>query len=320
MECRPIVFAEKPRSPAKTVDSESTVMKTTLEELQAFTAVAGAGSITAAAEQLGQTVSGVSRALGRLEKKLDTTLLRRTTRRIALTEEGAAFLAHARAILASIDEAEELMAARRQKPSGRLRVNAATPFMLHAVVPLVPEFRRAYPQITLELDTDELNIDLLERRTDIAIRIGALRDSTLHARPLGTSRIRVLASPAYLAAQGRPKTVAALARHTLLGFTQPESLNRWPLRGAHGDEWQIAPDITASSGETLRQLALQGAGIVCLSDFMTAGDRTRGDLVQLLAKDTVDVRQPLNAVYYRNTQLAARIACFLDFLAARLGQ
>ena len=294
-------------------------MKTTLEELQAFTAVVDGGSITAAAERLGQTVSGISRALARLEKKLDTTLLRRTTRRTELTEEGQAFLARTRAILASIDEAEEHMAARRRQPAGRLRVNAATPFMLHVVAPLVPQFRRAFPQITLELDTDELNIDLLERRTDIAIRIGALRDSTLHARPLGTSRIRVLASPAYLAAQGRPKTVAALARHTLLGFTQPESLNRWPLRGAHGDEWQITPDITASSGETLRQLALQGAGIVCLSDFMTAGDRTRGDLVQLLAKDTVDVRQPLNAVYYRNTQLAARIACFLDFLAARLG-
>ena len=294
-------------------------MKTTLDELQAFTTVVDTGSITAAADQLGQTVSGVSRALGRLEKKLDTTLMRRTTRRIALTEEGTAFLAHARAILAAIDEAEELMVARRQKPAGRLRVNAATPFMLHAVVPLVPEFRLAYPQITLELDTDELNIDLLERRTDIAIRIGALRDSTLHARPLGTSRLRVLASPAYLAEFGRPKSVAALGKHTLLGFTQPESLNRWPLRGAHGDEWQITRDIMASSGETLRQLALQGAGIVCLSDFMTAGDRRRGDLVQVLAKDTVDVRQPINAVYYRNTQLAARIACFLDFLAARLG-
>ena len=294
-------------------------MKITLDELQSFTTVVDTGSITAAAEQLGQTVSGVSRALGRLEKKLDTTLMRRTTRRIALTEEGTAFLAHARAILASIDEAEELMVARRQKPAGRLRVNAATPFMLHAVVPLVPEFRRAYPQITLELDTDELNIDLLERRTDIAIRIGALRDSTLHARPLATSRLRVLASPAYLAEFGRPKSVAALGKHTLLGFTQPESLNRWPLRGEHGDEWQITRDITASSGETLRQLALQGAGIVCLSDFMTAGDRTRGDLVQVLAKETVEVRQPINAVYYRNTQLAARIACFLDFLATRLG-
>lgn len=295
-------------------------MKTTLDELQAFIAVVDTGSITAAADRLGQTVSGMSRALGRLEKKLDTTLLRRTTRRIELTEEGAAFLAHARAILDAIDAAEEQMAARRQKPAGRLRVNAATPFMLHAVVPLVPQFRRAYPQITLELDTDELNIDLLERRTDIAIRIGALRDSTLHARPLGTSRIRVLASPGYLAEHGRPKSVASLGQHTLLGFTQPEALNRWPLRGVHGDEWPTTPDITVSSGETLRQLALQGAGIVCLSDFMTAGDRARGDLVQVLAKDTVDVRQPINAVYYRNTQLSARIACFLDFLAARLGE
>ena len=294
-------------------------MKTTLEELQAFAAVVDGGSITAAADHLGQTVSGISRALGRLEKKLDATLLRRTTRRTALTEEGQAFLLRTRAILASIEDAEEHMAARRRQPAGRLRVNAATPFMLHAVVPLVPAFRSAYPQIALELDTDELNIDLLERRTDVAIRIGHLRDSTLHARPLCTSRIRVLASPAYLRAQGRPRAVQDLERHTLLGFTQPESLNRWPLRGAHGDEWPINPAITASSGETLRQLALQGAGIVCLSDFMTAADRERGDLVQVLARDTADVRQPVSAVYYRNTQLAARIACFLDFLQERLG-
>ncbi|WP_213952925.1 MULTISPECIES: LysR substrate-binding domain-containing protein [unclassified Variovorax] len=294
-------------------------MKTTLEELQAFAAVVGTGSITAAADQLGQTVSGVSRALARLEKKLDTTLLRRTTRRIELTEEGHAFLVHARAILASIDDAEEHMAARRQQPAGRLRVNAATPFMLHAILPLVPEFRRTYPQIALELNTDELNIDLLERRTDVAIRIGELRDSTLHARPLAISRLRVLASPAYLKAHGRPKAVADLGKHTLLGFTHLDSLNRWPLRGTHGDEWAITPTIGASNGETLRHLALQGSGIVCLSDFMTAGDRARGDLVQVLAKDTVDVRQAINAVYYRNTQLAARIACFLDFLAARFG-
>jgi DNA-binding transcriptional LysR family regulator len=187
-------------------------------------------------------------------------------------------------------------------------------------VPLVPEFRSTYPQIALELNTDELNIDLLERRTDVAIRIGELRDSTLHARPLATSRLRVLASPAYLKANGRPKAVADLGKHALLGFTHLDSLNRWPLRGAHGDEWAIAPTIGASNGETLRQLALQGCGIVCLSDFMTAVDRERGDLVQVLAKDTVDVRQAINAVYYRNTQLAARIACFLDFLAVRFGE
>ena len=293
-------------------------MKTTLEELQAFVAVVDGGSITAAADHLDQTVSCISRALARLEKKLDTTLLRRTTRRTALTEEGQAFLQRTRAILASIEDAEEHMAARRQQPAGRLRVNAATPFMLHAVVPLVPAFRSAYPQITLELDTDEAYIDLLERRTDVAIRIGQLQDSTLHARPLCTSRLRVLASPDYLARTGKPNSVADLARHTLLGFNQPESLNQWPLRGAHGDAWPIVPGLTASSGETLRHLALQGVGIVCLSDFMTAADRARGDLVQVLAKDTVEVRQPISAVYYRNTQLAARIACFLVFLRERM--
>lgn len=293
-------------------------MKTTIEELLAFRTVVDTGSITAAAEQLSQTVSGVSRALSRLEQKLATTLLRRTTRRLELTEEGAAFLQRTRAILDAIDEAEEQMASRREQPAGRLRVNAASPYMLHAVVPLVAEFRRRYPQIELELDTDDLPIDLLERRTDIAIRIGPLRDSTLHARPLGTHRLRVLASPAYLEAHGRPRKVEELATHTLLGFTQPESLNRWPLRGPHGDEWQIVPSLAASSGETLRQLALAGVGMVCLSDFMTAADRASGALVQVLARDTVDVRQPVNAVYYRNTQLSARITSFLDFLAERL--
>ncbi|RYY83869.1 MAG: LysR family transcriptional regulator [Comamonadaceae bacterium] len=293
-------------------------MKTTLEELQALAAVVDGGSLTAAAERLGQTVSAISRALGRLERKLDTTLVRRTTRRIELTEEGHAFLARARAVLAALEDAEDDVAARRQQPAGTLRVNAATPFMLHAIVPLVPDFRAAYPKIELHLDTDELNIDLLERRTDVAIRIGALRDSTLHARPLATSRLRLLASPAYLRAHGTPRKTEALAGHTLLGFTEPESLNRWPVRGAHGDDLTIAPAIRVSSGETLRQLALAGAGIACLSDFMTGADRDSGALVQVLARDTVDARQPIQAVYYRNTQLAARIRCFLDFLQQRL--
>ncbi len=294
-------------------------MKTTLEELLALRTVVDTGSITAAATQLGQTVSGISRALRRLEDKLGSTLLHRTTRRLSLTEEGQAFLARARDILAALDDAEESMALRREQPAGRLRVNAATPFMLHSVVPLVPEFQRLYPQITLELETDELNIDLLARHTDIAIRIGPLRDSTLHARPLCTSRRRVLASPAYLSAHGKPTNLAGLVRHVLLGFNRPESLNRWPLRGTHGDEWSIRPTITASSGETLRQLALAGAGIVCLADFMTTPDRERGDLVEVLPRLAVDTRESVNAVYYRNTQLAARIACFLDFLSERLG-
>lgn len=293
-------------------------MKTTLEELLAFRAVVDTGSITAAAEQLVQTVSGISRALSRLEKKLGTTLLRRTTRRLELTEEGQAFLARTRAILDAMDAAEEEMAARREAPSGLLRVNAASPFMLHAVVPLMAEFHQRYPAIHLELNTDDLNVDLLAQRTDIAIRIGTLRDSTLHARPLCSSRLRVLASPAYLAQHGKPKRVADLAQHALIGNSQVPSLNDWPLRGPQGDHYRATLAFSASSGETMRQLALAGLGIVCLADFMTETDRKQGDLVQLFLRDTVDVRQPINAVYYRNTALSARITAFLDFLAARL--
>lgn len=293
-------------------------MKTTLDELLALTRVVDTGSITAAAEQLGQTTSGVSRALSRLEEKLEVTLLRRTTRRLELTEEGATFLAQARRILASVEEAEEQMALRRQQPAGRLRVNAASPFMLHVVVPLVAGFRARYPQIELELNTSDQIIDLLEQRTDVAIRIGALRDSTLHARPLGANRLRVLASPAYLARRGTPQSVADLAGHELLGFTQPDSLNQWPLRTADGDSWTITPCLRASSGETLRQLALEGGGIVCLADFMTAQDRAEGRLLPVLEAHTVEVRQPVHAVYYRNTALASRIGCFLDYVGERM--
>ena len=293
-------------------------MKTTVEELLAFRTVVDTGSITAAADQLVQTVSGVSRALGRLEKKLNTTLLRRTTRRIELTEEGRSFLARTRAILDAMDEAEDELATRREAPAGLLRVNAATPFMLHAIVPLVPEFSALYPKIRLELNTDDLNVDLLAQRTDIAIRIGALRDSTLHARPLCSSRLRVLASPTYLAQHGKPKRVADLAQHPLIGNSQVASLNAWPLRCPQGDSYPATPAFSASSGETMRHLALAGVGIVCLADFMTEADRKRGDLVQVLVRDTVEVRQPVNAVYYRNTALSSRITAFLDFMAPRL--
>ncbi len=293
-------------------------MKTTLDELLAFTTVVDSGSITAAAEQLAQTTSGVSRALSRLEEKLEVTLLQRTTRRLELTEEGRAFLQQARKIVACVEEAEEQMALRRQRPAGRLRVNAASPFVLHVIVPLVPGFRALYPEIELELHSSDQIIDLIEQRTDLAIRIGPLRDSTLHARPLGSNRLRVLASPGYLHAQGEPASVETLSEHSLLGFTQPDSLNQWPLRHAMGLNWPITPSIKASSGETLRQLALEGAGIVCLADFMTAQDRAEGRLVQVLEAHTVDVQQPIHAVYYRNTALASRITCFLDYVSEQM--
>ncbi|KVT10972.1 LysR family transcriptional regulator [Burkholderia ubonensis] len=289
-------------------------MKVTLDELQAFATVVDTGSITQAAQQLDLTVSATSRTLARLEEKLKTTLLRRTTRRLELTEEGQAFLQNARAIIESVESAEEQMTARREKPSGRLRVDAASPFMLHVIVPHVRGYRERFPQVELELNSNEGIIDLLEKRTDVAIRIGRLKDSTLHSRHLGNSRLRLLASPAYLDAHGHPRKVEDLAKHALLGFNQPESLNVWPILGTDGEPYRIEPAIWSSSGETLRQLALDGAGIVCLSDFMTVHDREAGQLVQILARQTQDVRQPINAVYYRNTAISSRIASFVDYL------
>jgi len=295
-------------------------MKTTLDEMQAFVAVVDQGSITAGAQQVGLTISATSRTLGRLEEKLQTTLLRRTTRRLELTEEGAVFLENARAILASVDAAEEQLAARRMHPVGRLRVDAATPFMLHVIVPLLAGFYARYPQVELELNSNEGITDLIEKRTDVAFRIGALKDSTLHARPVGSSRLRLLASPAYLQRHGAPTTPAELAGHVLLGFNQPDSLNDWPLRNDDGTTLRIKPTIASSSGETLRQIALAGLGIVCLSDFMTRQDQNDGQLLPLFAGQALEVRQPVNAVYYRNTALASRITCFVDHVINALGK
>jgi len=293
-------------------------VKARSDELQIFVCVIEYGSISAAAEQVGQTPSAVSRTLSKLEAKLDTTLINRTTRRMDLTEEGKYFFEQAKLILDQMEQLEERLSSRQQTPSGRLRINAASPFMLHAVVPYIDEFRRLYPDIQLELNSNDLIIDLLEQSTDIAIRIGTLADSTLHARSLGCSPLLIVASPAYLEKHGAPQQVADLSEHTLLGFTQNEGLNQWPLRYVHGDRWPITPAISASSGETVRHLALEGQGIACLSHFMTIDDIRAGRLKVLLGEFNSGYRQPINAVYYRNSQLALRIQCFLDFIQSKL--
>jgi DNA-binding transcriptional LysR family regulator len=293
-------------------------MKTSTEELLVFVTVIDCGSITAAAERLQQTVSGVSRALTRLEKKLDTALVRRTTRRLQLTEEGEMFLARARAILDAMEEAEESVTRGRERPSGKLRVDAASPFMLHGIAPHMAEFAGLYPEIRLELTSNERDIDLLQQKVDIAIRIGTLQDSTLHARALGSSKMRVVASPAYLARHGEPRGIEALRTHRLAGFSAPDVLNRWPLPDGSGEMFRIEPGILASSGETLRQLAIDGWGIACLADYMIADDIREGRLAPLLDDVLVDRRQPIHAVFYQSATLASRVKCFLDFIAPRL--
>ncbi|MGY3961078.1 LysR substrate-binding domain-containing protein [Aeromonas popoffii] len=295
-------------------------MKTHSDELTLFVAVVEAGSFRQAAENLGMDNSVVSRGIKRLEEKLSTVLLNRTTRRVSLTEEGSWFYQRAVKILTEMSEAEGHLLMRKAQPAGILRVDAATPFILHRLVPIIGEFRRRYPAIELQLHSSEGFINLMERRVDMAIRIGELADSSLRALPLGHSRLRLLASPAYLSERSTPRQPAdLLAGHELLGFLHPDHLNHWPLLSAEqGDRFAITPSLRASSGETLRQLALAGQGIVCLSDFMTGPDRASGALVEVLARSNSGASRPINAVFYSDAQRDIRLRVWLDFLKEQL--
>ncbi|WP_336366102.1 LysR family transcriptional regulator [Marinobacter sp. C2H3] len=290
-------------------------MKSRSDDLFFLLSVVDSGSFSGAAEQLEVSVTRVSRAVTRLEASLNTTLLNRTTRKVALTEEGHLFVEKVRGGLATLEEAEEQLAIRKQRPAGRLRVDAANPFLLHQIVPHVREFREAYPDIELELTASDQIVDLLERRIDIAIRIGSLDDSTLHARVLGRSPLSVVASPEYLKLSGGCASPADLQEHDIIGFTAPESLNIWHL----GEGMRVRPTIRASSGEAVRQLCLQGNGIAYLSRFMIAEDVVKGRLVELLDDYVArpNPRELVSAVYYRNTTLASRIQVFLDFFTHR---
>lgn len=289
-----------------------------VDALSAFVAVIDTGSFSAAAGRLGQTPSGVSRTISRLEGALGVTLITRTTRRLDLTAEGEWLLARARQILADLQATEQQLAQRRTQPEGLVRINAATPVLDRMVAPLLADFFDAYPLIRLELDSGETIVNLIEERADMAIRIGELADSSLNARRLGASRLRLVAAPAYLARHGRPKTAAELGAHRLLGFTAPASLNLWPLADDRGENLAVAPAVAASSGETLRHLARAGVGIACLADFLVRGDLADGSLRTVLENATLPKSQPVWAVFYKQERLAPRVAAVVDFLASRL--
>lgn len=291
-------------------------MLTRSDDLQILLTVVDTGGFSAAAEALDIQVARVSRAVTRLENQLQVTLLNRTTRRVELTNEGRQFVDTVRIGLQTLQQAEEDLIGRGERPKGRLRVDAASPFVLHQIVPLVQEFKQAYPDIELELTSNEGFVDLIEKRTDVAIRIGKLTDSTLHARPLGKSKLYIVASSTYLAQRGLPKNSSDLTHHCLIGFTGSKVLNQWPLKGID----QITPNVRASNGETVRQLTLSGNGIACLSGFMVKDDIAAGRLVPLLENEHVTHvgREQVNAVYYKTSTVARRISAFIDFIQPRL--
>ena len=291
-------------------------MKANSDELQSFVSVVDSGSISAAAEQMGLTASAVSRTLSRLEHKLGTTLLNRTTRRMELTEEGRYFLDQARQILQQMEALEERLALRRQSPPGACgstppRPSCCTRWCRPArVPPAVPE----HPARTQHQRPDHRPVGATHRRgdphrrsSDSTLRAAAGRQPPAHPRQPGVPgpprhadehRGAARAHPARLHPARAPQPLAGGARR----------------RRSPG----VQPDISASSGETLRQLALSHQGITCLASFADR-DIQDGRLVPLFAEQMSEYRQPIHAVYYRNSQLALRIQCFLDFIQQRLG-
>ncbi|WP_213976688.1 DNA-binding transcriptional regulator YafC [Serratia marcescens] len=293
-------------------------MKANSDELITFVTVVESGSFSRAAERLQQANSVVSRTVKKLESKLGVTLLNRTTRQISLTQEGENYFRQVQKVLSDMAAAENALMESRQRPQGLLRVDAATPVVLHLLTPLVAEFRERYPEMSLSLVSSENFINLIERKVDIAIRVGELTDSTLKARKLMASYRRSLASPAYLAQYGAPKTVADMEHHCCIGFNDLPNLNRWPLTCADGRQLEIVPGLTTNSGETQRHLCLHGNGIACLSDFMSDEDVKRGNLVPLLVGDTLPLEMPINAVYYSDSAVSNRLRSFIDFISERL--
>ncbi|RKG37114.1 LysR family transcriptional regulator [Acinetobacter rongchengensis] len=294
-------------------------MKSTLEELQAFISIVDSGSIVAAAEHLEQTTSGVSRALQRLETKLNVTLLERTTRKLKLTQEGQLFLEKARKIVNDLNEAEDALLKSDSDTSGLIRVDSATPFVLHVITPLMIEFVERYPNIEIELNSNDQIIDLLEHKTDVAIRFGELNDSSLHARLLCKSRLYIVASPEYLEKYGYPKTPQDILNHSQIGFSKVAHLNTWPVY-VNGVKLTVKPKIKASNGETVRKMALDGLGITCLSAFLVHQDIKQKRLVALFEEQIEIYEQRIHAVYYQQEHLPKRVRLFIEFLAEKLSK
>jgi len=290
----------------------------TLDELRILMAVYESGSITSASVDLGVMPSTISRSLSRLEIKLDTSLIMRNTRKIEFTNDGLKLLAHAKEITASVNNIEHEFRTNDSTPSGTLRVNGASPVLVHLVCPIIKKYLQLYPDVNIELQNSEEIIDIIESKADIALRVAPITESSYQVTHIGSSKRRLLASSEYLRRYGFPNSIEDLKNHILLGLEGPSILNTWPIEDGKGKKLKICPRIVASSGEVLRKLTLSGAGIACISDFMTKSDRNNGKLIEVLKEQTVHDKRDISAVCYRGTTPSAKVSSFIDFLKEEL--
>jgi len=290
-------------------------------EMEVFVLAAELKSFSAAGRRLKLSPSAVSKLVSRVEERLGTRLLVRSTRTLELTPEGDIYLRRARRILKEIDETEELVAGGREEARGLLRVNSSVGFGERCILPLLGEFAERHPKVRLDLTLTDGVIDLIGERTDIAIRVGPMRDSSLMAKRLFSSRRVIVASPDYLKKYGTPKTPEDLDQHNCIGFNFRRSLDEWPFRDPGNDSVYtkaITGNIQVSSGSIKRQLCLLGVGIGRIGEFHVCPDIKAGQLVPILEDYNGGDTELVHAVYAGHEHLAARIRAFIDFLVERI--
>ncbi|AJC79991.1 LysR family transcriptional regulator protein [Rhizobium etli bv. phaseoli str. IE4803] len=296
--------------------------RTNLNDILIFMAVVDAGSFIAGGQAMGLSRSAAGKAVIRLEDRLGTRLLNRTTRRLSLTDEGRVFYQHGLEVLASVDEAEASVAGRSAAPRGVLRLAVPDAFGRLVVLPIVEKYLLAWPDIQVEVNFTDRKADILEEGFDLAIRIGtpSASDTRLVSRVIAADRARLCASPSYLADRGEPRDIDDLAAHDCLIFSSRDQRQGWRFRG-EGGAWVKAQGrsrLRLDSDEAIRDAAVAGLGIALLPDFLVAGDLAAGRLRHVLPKlETDDAK--IVTLYPDKRLLEPRVRRFIDLMTKELG-
>lgn len=291
-------------------------------ELGFFAAVATAGSLSAAARDLGITTAAVSKRLAQMESRIGMPLVTRTTRRMSLTPEGEVFLEHARRILGEIDDLQQLLTSARGRPSGLLRVNATLGFGRMHVAPVISEYSRKYPEVDVQLQLSADPPPLTEDAFDVCVRFGEPPDARIVARLLAPNRRLLCASPKYLRERGVPQTPSDLLRHNCIGIRQgSDAYGVWrltPVKSGKGrtESIHVRGNVTTNDGEIAVHWALEGHGIVMRAEWDIERYLRSGRLVQVLPQYATPEAN-IYAVYQQRHQLSSRIRLFVKFLALK---
>jgi DNA-binding transcriptional LysR family regulator len=289
-------------------------------EMTAFVRTVETGSFSAAARQLALTPSALSKLITRLEDRLGTRLLQRTTRRLQLTPEGEAFFNRVRPILSAMDEAEAEVSAAGASPRGLLRMHCGSAFGMHQLAPAIPRFLERYPEIELDITINDQPPTLGEDSIDLAIRIGALDESSMVARRICNLERVICAAPSYLERFGTPRTPDDLQEHNCLWVTSLPALRRWPFDTDEGIRVvHIGGNVVANNAETVLQLTVAGVGITRLTDVMVGESIRRGTLVPILTDWHHVEPVPLFATYPSGRHLAPKVRAMVDFLVEKFG-